>query len=256
MEEHDERRGDGAVTGPGKPSPQAADESEKTESEGLASTIVSHLQAVAEPVANAVGSVIEAAGQAISSPSEIAERIQRAVSPEPVANLYELYPDARNASPRELGLRFIPIEDIRGTAVAGHAQRGTDFLPLRQFRGDNWQGRWQRILEANERLQPLPPVDLVKFDGAYWVVDGHNRVAAALRYNGAGVDAMVTELVPLDSQLSERPTHLLSLIGESQEMRAAAEGRRPAIGMRYAESAASEAPREDGEAADRGGPRG
>ena len=245
----------GSDAGPeieGAPGPK---EPAQPESESFASSIVSHLQAVAEPVANAVSTVIEAAGQAMSGPAEIAGRIHRAVSPDPLANLYEIHPEARMASPRELGLRFVPVEEILGTAVAGAAQRGSDFLPLRQFRGENWQTRWQRILLANERLAPLPPVDLVKFDGGYWVLDGHNRVGAALRDNGAGVDAMVTELVPLDGQASERPEHLLSFIGEAQEMRAAAQGRRPAIGMRYSEQASSNEPAQTAGPADRGGAR-
>ncbi len=188
----------------------------------------------------------------MSGPAEMAGRIHRAVSPEPLANLYELHPEARQASPRELGMRFVPIEEILGTAVAGAAQRGSDFLPLRQFRGENWQARWRRILEANERLAPLPPVDLVKFADGYWVVDGHNRVGAVRQDNGAGVDAMVTELVPLDGQASERPAHLLELMGEAQEMRAAAQGRRPAIGMRYSEQASSDEPAQVAGSADRG----
>jgi hypothetical protein len=251
--------GGGDDPGLAEPDPHDDNAADQQEPEGLASSIVSHLQAVAEPVANAVapvasalGTVFEAAGQAVSGSAEFAERIYRAVSPEPLTNLYDVHPEVRQASPRELGMRFIPVEEIRGTAVAGHAQRGADFLPLRQFRGENWQTRWHRILEANRRLQPLPPVDLVKFAGEYWVVDGHNRVGAVLHDNGAGVDAMVTELVPLDGQTSERPTHLLSLFGESQEMRAAAAGHRPAIGMRYAEQASSEEPGAAGPADDTG----
>jgi len=259
MEENHGAAGGGSDDGPAKPIPPDAEEPAQPDSEGLASSIVSHLQAVAEPVANfvgpmasALGTVIEAAGQAISSPSELAGRIHRAVSPEPLANLYDLHPEARMASPRELGLRFVPVEEIRGTAVAGHAQRGADFLPLRQFRGENWQTRWKRIVEANRRLQPLPPVDLVKFDGDYWVIDGHNRVGAVLQDNGVGVDAMVTELVPLDGQASERPTTLLPLYGEAQAMRAAAQGRRPMVGMRYAEQASSKEPEPVAEPSDSG----
>jgi hypothetical protein len=164
----------------------------------------------------------------------IGRRLSRQAK-EPLANLYELYPEARQASPHELGMRFIPVEEIRGTAVAGAAQRGGDFLPLKPFRGENWEARWRRLRQANERLQPLPPVDLIKYDGDYWVVDGHNRVAVTLYANGAGLDAMVTELVPLDGRTSERPRHLLSYLGETGELRAAAQGHRPAIGMRQVE---------------------
>jgi hypothetical protein len=132
-------------------------------------------------------------------------------------------------------MRFVPVEDIRGTAVAGAAQRGGDFLPLKPFRGQNWEGRWRRLRDANDKLQPLPPVDLIKYDGDYWVVDGHNRVAVTLYANGVGLDAMVTELVALDGQTSELPRNLLSYLGETGEMRAAAQGHRPAMGMRQVE---------------------
>ncbi len=201
--------------------------------------IVGHLQSVAEPVASAVGgaieSVIEAASQAWSIREGPVVRRLRRMAREPLANVYELYPEARLASPHELGMRFVPVEDIRGTAVAGAAQRGGDFLPLKPFRGENWEGRWRRLQEAHDRLQPLPPVDLIKYDGDYWVVDGHNRVALTLYANGVGLDAMVTELVALDGHTSERPRNLLSYLGEAGELRAAAQGHRPAMGMRQVE---------------------
>lgn len=219
---------------------------EPPESDSAAGGIVGRLQAIADPVASvvepfvdhivapvagAIGSVLGAATQAWSGQQSVVARRVRRAAREPLANLYDLYPEARLASPRELGLRFVPIEDIRGTAVAGVSQRGGDFLPLEPFRGENWLGRWRRILEANQRLQPLPPVDLIKFAGDYWVVDGHNRVAATLYANGVGLDAMVTELIPLDGRTSERPTQLLPLMDGAAELRTAAQGLRPALGI-------------------------
>ncbi len=225
-------------------------EAEPTDSDGSTSGIVGHLQAVKEPVVNvvepfmghivapvagAIGSMIGAASQAWSTQEAAVTRRVRRLAREPLADLYELHPEARLSSPRELGLRFVPVEEIRGTAVAGIAQRGGDFLPLKPFRGENWAGRWQRIRQANRNLQPLPPIDLIKFEGEYWVLDGHNRVAATLYASGVGLDAMVTEFIPLDGQTSERPTNLLSYIGESGALRAAAQGLRPAVGMRHEE---------------------
>lgn len=233
---------------------------ERTASDGATGGIVGRLQAVAEPVTNvvepfvdhivapvagAIGSVIGAASQAWSSQQSVVARRVRRAAREPLANLYDLYPEVRLASPRELGLRFVPVEDIRGTAVAGATQRGGDFLPLEPFQGENWSGRWRRILEANQRLQPLPPVDLIKFAGDYWVVDGHNRVAATLYANGTGLDAMVTELIPLDGKTSERPTELLSYMGGGAELRAAAQGFRPAVGLRRTPSSAEADGRDD-----------
>jgi hypothetical protein len=205
--------------------------------------IVGHLQNVAEPfadhivapVAGAIGSMLDAAGVAWRLRESAVERRLKRQAKEPLLNLYEAYPEARLASPRELGPRFVPVEEILGTAVAGIAQRGGDFLPLKPFRGENWAGRWQRIRDANELLQPLPPVDLIKFGGEYWVVDGHNRVAATLYANGVGLDAMVTELVPLDGRISERPTSLSSYLRDGDQLRAAVSGLKPAFGMRQSE---------------------
>jgi len=199
--------------------------------------IVGH---IVSPVAGAIGTMINAASAAWALRESVIERRLKRQAREPLLNLYEAYPEAKLAAPRELGLRFVPVEEILGTAVAGMAQRGGDFLPLKPFRGENWAGRWQRIRDANDRLQPLPPIDLIKFGGEYWVVDGHNRVAATLYINGVGLDAMVTELVPLDGQTSEWPSNLLSYLGDGRELRAAASGLRPAMGMRQTERAAVE----------------
>lgn len=214
---------------------EPAGETDTPEAETSSGGIVGHLYSVAGPVAGAIGSVIGAASQAWSVREAVIERRLGRQAREPLANLYELYPEARQASPHELGMRFVPVEEIRGTAVAGAAQRGGDFLPLKPFRGENWEARWRRLRDANERLQPLPPVDLIKFDDDYWVVDGHNRVAVTLYANGVGLDAMVTELVALDGHTSERPRNLLSYLGEAGELRAAAAGHRPAMGMRHVE---------------------
>ena len=197
--------------------------------------IVGHVGHVVGSMRGALGSVIGAAGDVWSIREAMVERRIKRTAREPLTNLYEVYPESRSASPRELGMRFVPVEDIRGTAVAGAAQRGGDFLPLKPFRGENWESRWRRIRQAYERMQPLPPVDLIKYDGDYWVVDGHNRVAAALYGNGAGLDAMVTELVPMDGHTSERPSHVLSSLVEAGELRAAAQGHRPALGLHSSE---------------------
>ena len=218
------------------PEADAEDPAERPDEDtGGSGGIVGHLQNVAEPVAGAIGSMLDAASAAWGlRESAVSRRLKRQAK-EPLLNLYEAYPEARLASPRELGPRFVPVEEILGTAVAGVAQRGGDFLPLKPFRGENWAGRWQRIREANELLQPLPPVDLIKFGGEYWVVDGHNRVAATLYANGVGLDAMVTELVPLDGRTSERPTNLSSYIRAGDELRAAVSGLKPALEILHTE---------------------
>jgi len=143
---------------------------------------------------------------------------------QPLANLWELHPEARRASIRELGLQSVPLERIRGTAVEGPGQRGGDFLPLRDRRSDDWRSRWQRILRANDSLMSLPPIDLIKFGDDYWVVDGHNRVAAGL-YTGQGEADAVVEELRLPGMRSEPAQPIAGVLEGSLDLREAGAGR-------------------------------
>lgn len=144
---------------------------------------------------------------------------------QPLPSLYDLHPEARSFARREVGLRSIPLDEIAGTAVAGAPQRGGDFLPLPDRRSTNWEYRWQAIERAMNRLVVLPPIDVLRFDGRYWVEDGHNRVAAALYHGQVEIDATVTELRPIGAHPTEHPTELAPVIQDSQQLRAAAAGR-------------------------------
>jgi hypothetical protein len=145
--------------------------------------------------------------------------IARAVLP----SLYDRVPGASTAPRRRLGYRPVPLDRIVGT-LRHPSQNTADFLPLPRLRGTNWQGRWQRIQGAMDRLAVLPPVDLMKVGDDYYVEDGHNRVAAALQSGAIAIDADVTELL----LPGHAPTPLLAdagaLIG-TDEVRQAAMGR-------------------------------
>lgn len=144
-------------------------------------------------------------------------------SSRPLALLYDVHPEARNASPREVGLVIVPVEAIRGSAVEP-VQRGRDFRPFRSLRGADWEARYQRILLAMDRLEVLPAVELLRFGDGYWVVDGHNRVAAAKQVGQAAVDAAVTDLqLPGSSAPPAAP--IAQYLEESRELRAAGGGR-------------------------------
>lgn len=147
---------------------------------------------------------------------------------QPLPYLYAVHPEARSAAPREIGIETIDAERIAGTAVGGVTQRGGDFLPLKPFRSRNWQGRWQRIRQALDRLTVLPPIDVLRYADRYWVLDGHNRVAAALYGGQVGIDANVVELVPPGESPSERPAHLAAVLTGSRAVRTAGAGRRVA----------------------------
>jgi len=145
---------------------------------------------------------------------------------EPLESLYELHPEARNAPRRDLGLLTIPVSRIRGTAVEGPAQRGGDFLPVKQLKSANWRSRWQRLRDAQNRLAILPPIDVLQTADGYWVVDGHNRVALALYGNQDDIDASVIHLhLPGESDAGVRAGSMESVLDEARQLRAAGQGR-------------------------------
>jgi hypothetical protein len=155
-------------------------------------------------------------------------RYLRQLASKPLPNLYEAHPEARQATPREIGLRSIDLDDIAGTAVGGHTQRGADFKPLPAFRSQNWDARWQRIRGAIDRLAILPPIDVVRYPpgGRYWILDGHNRAAAALDVGQVEIDANVVELVLPGQNPSERPDNLAAALAGTRSLRAAGQGGR------------------------------
>jgi hypothetical protein len=142
-------------------------------------------------------------------------------------SLYDRHPGAGKAQRRAVGLQTVPIDEIVGT-MRSPSQNTTDFLPLPRARGRNWSARWQRIRSAVERLEPLPPVELVQVGDEYYVADGHNRVAAAREAGAVAIDADVTQLLgPGLPRPGRARTSASALIG-ADEMRQAARGRHSA----------------------------
>jgi hypothetical protein len=201
--------------------------------------VVSRIDDVVHGAAEAIDVVADAALDATirrweDRPGARVRQVRRRAK-EPLPMLYEEHPEARQATPRELGLRTIDVADIAGTAVGGARQRGGDFLPLKPFRSDNWRGRWQRLRAAADRLAVLPPIDVVRFGDRYWVLDGHNRVAAALYSGQLGIDANVTDLRLPGQPSSEAPASLAAQVEDNRDLltalsRRSASARRPAEG--------------------------
>ena len=78
------------------------------------------------------------------------------------------------------------------------------------FRSRNWEGRWQRIRSAYDNMKVLPPIDVLRYADRSWVLDGHNRVAAALDIGQVEIDAEVTELRAPGTASTEPPASLAS----------------------------------------------
>ena len=187
--------------------------------------------AATEPLIGCVHDAIEDAERTWSERPGARVRRVRRMGAHPLANLYERYPEARQARPVQVGLRTIDVADIAGTAVGGGDQRGGDFLPLKPFRGKNWTARWQRLRLAQDRLVILPPIDVVKYADAYWVVDGHNRVALALYGGQVGIDASVVELVPMGATRTEPIGSLASTAADLRSVRTAGSGHQPSVAL-------------------------
>jgi hypothetical protein len=192
------------------------------------------LDAIREGVASAAEPIVGRVSQAIGDverswnerPGARVRRVRR-MGATPLAYLYDVHPEARQARPVQVGTRTVDVEEICGTAVGGGDQRGGDFLPLKPFRGHNWTGRWQRLRKAHDRLAILPPIDVVKYDGCYWVIDGHNRVGLALYGGQIGIDATIVELVPTGGSRTEPILSLAASAADSRSVRTAGSGHRP-----------------------------
>jgi hypothetical protein len=89
---------------------------------------------------------------------------------------------------RYVGLRAISVRQIVGTeSRAGDFDR--EFLPRRPDIGE----RWRRVEQAFPDGD-FPPIVVYRVGDAYFVVDGHHRVAIARERGMETIDAEVTEL--------------------------------------------------------------
>jgi hypothetical protein len=101
-----------------------------------------------------------------------------------------------------VGLRAIPVGQIVGTDGRGN-DFDRDFLPLRP----GMRERWRRVEQAFPDGD-FPPIVAYRLGDAYFVLDGHHRVALARQRGMRTIDADVTELharfhLPADADLVE-----------------------------------------------------
>ncbi len=189
--------------------------------------------AAAEPLVGRIEQAVDDVERALAERPGARVRRVRRMSARPLAYLNDVHPDVGKALPVQVGLRTIPVEDIAGTAVGGGAQRGGDFLPLRAFRGRNWTSRWVRLNRAQSDLAILPPIEVVKHGGRYWVVDGHNRVGLALYHGQPEIDASITELVASGERRSEPIVTFAPTFAGSRALRTAGGGQRPSDALSH-----------------------
>jgi hypothetical protein len=118
-------------------------------------------------------------------------RLARALRGNSTADLLPLEEATRRLRPFErhyVGVRPIPVKHVVGTDSRA-ADFDRDFLPRRPDIGP----RWREV----ERAYPdgdFPPIIVYQLGDAYFVLDGHHRVAIARQRGMDTIDAEVTEL--------------------------------------------------------------
>jgi len=106
--------------------------------------------------------------------------------------------------------RYKGVQEVEVEKIVGSVNRYRDFdrafFPLHGA-----SSRLRQIEAAWRRGEILPPVKLYQIGGAYFVEDGHHRVAAARRTGARFVDAEVMEFVPVvPISASDTPRDILA----------------------------------------------
>ncbi len=84
---------------------------------------------------------------------------------------------------------MIPLEKIVGS-VGRYRDFTRNFRPRGGISGD----RWVRVYRAMSSLEGVPPIEVYKLGGVYFVADGNHRVSAARAAGFDRVAAYVTEI--------------------------------------------------------------
>lgn len=105
-----------------------------------------------------------------------------------------------------LGVKPIPVDEIIGS-VARSSDFDDRFLPL----SDRLEARWQ-ALENRYPEGGFPPISVFKVGDAYFVADGHHRVAIAKQRKMDFIDAEITEIqTPFEINADTDVTQLVHL---------------------------------------------
>jgi hypothetical protein len=129
-------------------------------------------------------------------------RVVRQDAPRDLLPLDQAVERLRPFARRYLGVRPIPVCHIVGTD-----SRGGDFDRGFRPRRPGVRERWQRVERAFPEAA-FPPIVVYQLGEAYFVIDGHHRVAIARGQRMETIDAEVTELkarwhLPADADIVE-----------------------------------------------------
>ena len=90
------------------------------------------------------------------------------------------------------GVREIPLDQIAGSVAP--QGKTLDFAPGFLPANRRLRDRWTRIYRAMVEGDELPPIDVYRVDGRYYVIDGHHRVSVARALRRATINARVIDV--------------------------------------------------------------
>jgi uncharacterized ParB-like nuclease family protein len=87
------------------------------------------------------------------------------------------------------GVQEIPVDKIVGSVAPDAKASDFDpaFLPVNRRTRERWTRIYQAMVEGDE----LPPIDVYKVDGNFYVIDGHHRVSVARNLGRPTINARV-----------------------------------------------------------------
>jgi ParB-like nuclease family protein len=137
-----------------------------------------------------------------SAYARLARTLARQRGPRDLLPLDEVTDRLRPFARRYVGLRPIPVSKIVGTDSRVR-DFDRDFRPRRPVIRERWQLVERAFPEAG-----FPPIVVYQVGEAYFVIDGHHRVAIARQRRMETIDAEVTELrarwhLPADADVVE-----------------------------------------------------
>jgi hypothetical protein len=91
---------------------------------------------------------------------------------------------------RDAGEQFIPVASIVGSVDGASQLFDRNFWPV----SDGARARLGSVLVAMRQGEPLPPIEVWAWRGEYYILDGHNRVAAARALRSDYISAHVVEV--------------------------------------------------------------
>jgi hypothetical protein len=120
----------------------------------------------------------------------VLQRVWRKIrrSPNHLLDLAKIHKDFRITNAHYKGIESVPIDRIIGSE--GRSKDfDANFYPVSEHNRE----RWTRIAAARLMNVVLPPPELIKIEGYYFVRDGHHRISVAKILGEKHIDGEITE---------------------------------------------------------------